>query len=172
MVKWSQKSSRTGVSQNPRRSAKKLKEMEKCSEQRSWGLTGQWDLILLIHWALGQSYRVLDGNLPLDFEIEGKKSMDREKYGFTTCTNASLSPPHTEWEKREHNRTLRAYFSLMSKSKKSAFLALFLEKIYLLVTSVVTVLTRTLSWHCFPVLRLKDEQHFSPVGPLEAWTGR
>lgn len=31
-----------------------------------------------------------------DFEMEGeKKGTNREKYGCTTCTNASLSPAHT-----------------------------------------------------------------------------
>lgn len=128
------------------------KLMEGCKEVKRNGRI-QWraelrchrselDLILFtwrkhchqFHWAVDQSYRVFEGSLPLDFEMEGKKSMDRGKYGFTTCTNASLSLPYTERKKWEHNRTLRAYFSLMAASHRNLCSWLFsLKNIYLLI---------------------------------------
>lgn len=131
MVKWS-KNSRTGGSQNPLRAARKLKEIEEnggieVSEIRRRPdhvhLAEALQLISLSTWSGLQSlWREV---LRLDFEMEEKKSMDRGKYDFFTCTNTNLSLPHIEWEKQEHNRTLRTYFSLMSVSQRICVLGSF-----------------------------------------------
>lgn len=114
------------------------------------------DLIVLI--CQDHCTRVFGGKFSR-WILRWRKSIERGKYDFFTCTITHLSLLHIEWEKQEHNRTFRTYFNIC-KSKKS--LSCFPEKqlpldseggqkrplISKILTSVVTVLTGLVSPHC------------------------
>lgn len=94
MVKQSQKNSRTGGSQNLLRTARKLKEIEanagiEVSEIRRPDCAYLPKSLQLTSLSTRSGPQSLWREaFPLDFEMEEKKSMDREKYDFFTCTNA------------------------------------------------------------------------------------
>lgn len=123
MVKQSQKNSRTEGSQNLLRAARKFKEIEtnagiEVSGIRRPGHAYLPESLQLISLSTRSGPQSLWREVfPLDFEMEEKKSMDRGKYDFFTCTSANLSLPHIERENQELYRTLS--LSLMSVGQRN-----------------------------------------------------